>query len=102
MMKKQVLIGAGIVTLIAIMIIMKNTSGKTNIPEWENPTVFQINREKPRAHFFPFESERLAIKGDFRQSKFFETMNGTWKFHLSPTPDKRPKSFYKSDFLHHL
>ena len=98
MMKKQVLIGAGIMTLIAIMIIMKNTSGKTNIPEWENPTVFQINREKPRAHFFPFESERLAIKGDFRQSKFFETMNGTWKFHLSPTPDKRPKSFYKSDF----
>ena len=98
MMKKQVLVGVGILTLVAVMIIMKDPRGKKNAPEWEDPTIYQINRERPRAHFFPFESERLALKGDLSHSKFFESLNGTWKFHFSPSPNKRPKTFYMSDF----
>ena len=98
MMKKQVLVGVGILTLVAVMIIMKDPRRKKNAPEWEDPTIYQINRERPRAHFFPFESERLALKGDLRHSKFFESLNGTWKFHFSPSPNKRPKTFYMSDF----
>ena len=53
-MKNQVLIGAGIFALVAVLIFMKNVSSNKNIPEWENPLIFQVNREEPRAHFFPF------------------------------------------------
>ena len=32
-----------------------------NLPrDWENPAVFQINREAPRAFFIPFSSETDA------------------------------------------
>ena len=97
-MKNQALIGVGIFALVAVLIFMKNVSGNKNIPEWENPLIFQVNREEPRAHFFPFESGRLALKRDFEQSKFFEPLNGVWKFHFSPSPDQRPKSFHEPDF----
>ena len=43
MMKKQVLVGVGILTLVAVMIIMKDPRGKKNAPEWEDPTIYQIN-----------------------------------------------------------
>ncbi len=66
--------------------------------EWEDPTVFQINREPARAHFFPFESEGLALKNDPTQSEYFQSLNGNWKFNFSPTPDERPKNFYKDNF----
>ena len=66
--------------------------------EWEDPTVFQINQEPPRAHFFPYESEAFAQLNDHGQSKYFQSLNGIWKFNFSPNPDGRPKNFYKSNY----
>lgn len=68
------------------------------LAEWEDPSIFQINREPTRAHFFPFESEALAQKNDHTQSKYFQPLNGNWKFNFSPNPDNRPKNFYKSNY----
>ena len=66
--------------------------------EWEDPSVFNINRQLARAHFFPFESEELALKNDPFQSKYFQSLNGDWKFNFSPNPKKRPKNFYKTNY----
>ena len=66
--------------------------------EWEDPTVFQINQEPPRAHFFPYESEALAQLNDHDRSQYFQSLNGNWKFNFSPNPDDRPKNFYKSNY----
>jgi beta-galactosidase len=60
--------------------------------EWEDPTVFQINQEPPRAHFFPYESEALAQLNDHDRSQYFQSLNGNWKFNFSPNPDDRPKT----------
>ena len=66
--------------------------------EWEDPTVFQINQEKPRAHFFPYESEALAIENNPDRSQYFQSLNGEWKFNFSPNPNDREKNFYKANF----
>ena len=66
--------------------------------EWEDPTVFQINQEKPRAHYFPYESEALAIENNPDRSQYFQSLNGEWKFNFSPNPNDREKNFYKANF----
>ncbi len=66
--------------------------------ELEDPTVFQINQEKPRAHFFPYESEALAIENNPDRSQYFQSLNGEWKFNYSPNPNDREKNFYKANF----
>jgi len=66
--------------------------------DWNNLEVLQRNKLDPRASFFYFENEKLAKKGDMKQSEFFKNLNGTWKFHWADQPNERPADFYKSDF----
>ena len=71
---------------------------KTQKTEWEDPSTFQINQEMPRANFFPFESEELALINKPSESKYYLSLNGQWKFNLSSNPKEREKSFYKETF----
>ncbi len=71
---------------------------KPVVNEWENPAVFQINREPARATFLPFADKRSAIADLYQSSPWYSSLNGNWKFQWSPTPDQRPKEFYKTNF----
>ena len=55
-MNKQFIFVFGILVLIGALVFLKKNK-KEPILDWENQTIFQSNREKPRAHFFPFESK---------------------------------------------
>jgi len=66
--------------------------------DWENPEVFQINREPARATFLPYADETSALKDNYTSSPWYFSLNGIWKFSWAPTPDQRPKDFYKTDF----
>ena len=66
--------------------------------EWEDPTIFEINKEPPRAHFFSYESLKLAQENNPVQSIYFQSLNGKWKFNFAKNVEKRPKNFYKSNF----
>lgn len=67
-------------------------------PAWEDPTVFQINKLEPRAHFIPYKTVDQARAKDKWQSPFLQSLNGTWKFNLSQNPSERPYWFFKDDF----
>jgi len=66
--------------------------------DWENPAVNQINREKPRATFFPFEKEVEALAGNREISEYYHNLNGKWSFHFSEKPSVRPFYFFKEDY----
>ncbi len=66
--------------------------------DWENPAVFQINREPARAAFLPYGDDISAIADDYTRSPWFQSLNGKWKFNWSPTPDQRPKNFFETNF----
>ncbi len=68
------------------------------VSDWENPAVFQINREPARATFLPFADVQSAVSDNYSQSPWFSSLNGDWKFQWSPTPYQRPKDFYKTNF----
>ena len=66
--------------------------------DWENPAVFQINKEAPHACFIPFETADQARLDDKWASPFLVSLNGTWKFHLSQNSSERPAWFFKNDY----
>ena len=68
------------------------------MPDWENPTIFSIGKEKAHSTLTPFENFNEAL-GNREDSKYFKNLNGNWKFNWVKTPVERPKEFYKEDFL---
>ena len=57
--------------------------------DWEDNHVLQINREPARAYFIPYAEH----KGDRMVS-----LNGTWQFRWTKTPDERIRDFYRTDY----
>lgn len=60
---------------------------KQTVNDWENPAIFQINREPARATFLPFADKGSAVADIYENSPWFYSLNGNWKFQWSPTPD---------------
>ncbi|WP_299668304.1 glycoside hydrolase family 2 TIM barrel-domain containing protein [uncultured Polaribacter sp.] len=68
-------------------------------PEWENPAVFQINREEPTATFYKYTNPKGALENlDWKNSSLYTSLSGTWKFYYADSVQARPTDFYKSDF----
>ncbi len=75
------------------------TAEKWENPEWENPEIFQINREEATASFYKYEDKENALKNDsWENSSLYQSLNGTWDFYYAENPQKRPSNFYKNDF----
>ena len=67
-------------------------------PEWENESVFQINREPARATFVPFATVEQALKSAATNSPFYRSLNGDWKFNWVARPELRPTNFFETNF----
>ena len=66
--------------------------------EWESVEELSLNKEQPHAYFFSFESVESARKYLPENSQYWQSLNGTWKFHWAPTPDERPADFFKPGY----
>ena len=69
-----------------------------DVPDWENPLVFNQNKEKPHASFIPFDSMEETIENNWDASPFYYSLNGTWKFNWVRKPANRPLNFFKPEF----
>ncbi len=66
--------------------------------DWENPEIFGINKEAPRATAFPYSNKKEALRGNPLLSPYYMSLNGIWKFNWVYKPADRPADFYKTDF----
>ena len=62
--------------------------------EWQDPELLSLNKELPRAYMFPFADKEQAKQVLPGGSSFYQSLDGTWKFHWVPSPEKRPVYFY--------
>ncbi len=67
-------------------------------PDWENPKMFDQNKEESHATLMPFPDMDSALQLNRDESPYYRSLNGTWAFHLSENPDARPKDFYKNNY----
>ena len=63
--------------------------------EWENPRLYEWNKEKPHVPVMPYDTSReaLAAHSD-ADSKWYTSLNGVWKFVYAPTIGASLKNFY--------
>jgi beta-galactosidase len=61
--------------------------------DWENPAVFRINKEAPRATSMPFPTKEGAMTKHRLESPWCKLLNGNWKFHHSGHPARKPAGF---------
>ncbi len=67
-------------------------------PDWENPEIFERNQTLPHTTLMPFETIEQALENNRKTSPYHFTLNGTWKFHLSETPEEAPGDFHLKGF----
>ena len=61
--------------------------------EWQSPEALSLNKEQPRAWGFHFPSEEAARGVLPERGAYWQSLDGTWKFHWCRTPEERAKGF---------
>lgn len=77
----------------------------TSENDWENETIFAINKEPGHTTYVPFPSlESLQKSPSYRkawirpESPRYQLLNGNWKFNWVKQPSERPMDFYKTNY----
>lgn len=71
---------------------------QNNVPDWENPEVFAVNKEETRATSLPYPDDKLALTDDYTASPYYQSLDGMWKFHWVPKITEVPDGFYKENY----
>lgn len=90
----------GLVSL-AIFIVAsfaKATIASEEPNDWENPQIFDINKEPAHNTLMVYADKTAALKGTREASSFYQSLNGWWKFHWANKPADRPIDFFHMDF----
>ncbi|MBE0537412.1 MAG: DUF4981 domain-containing protein [Phycisphaerae bacterium] len=69
-----------------------------DLPDWEDPIMIGLNKEPGHATLMPYDSAEAALSCDRTASKYYQSLNGQWKFNWVKRPADRPVDFYKTDF----
>ena len=86
----RVLLGMGLGVLLGALL---GTGASAQAPEWKDHTVFQVNRQPPRANFFPFRTEAAAWRNDMPSAANYFPLDGLWTFHFITKPADAPAGF---------
>ncbi|MFX1273822.1 MAG: glycoside hydrolase family 2 TIM barrel-domain containing protein [Promethearchaeota archaeon] len=74
---------------------MKNKLKLKN--NWENSRVFGINKEPAHNTLIPHPNIESALVPN-KESIYYQSLNGQWKFHWVKKPAQRPENFYELDY----
>jgi beta-galactosidase len=76
--------------------LLATTFSQTKNNDWENPALYELNKEAPHASFMLFESAQDVVKDDYSRSAFHQSLNGTWKFIYTDKYANRIQDFYRT------
>ncbi len=96
-MKKVILI---ICLLITVSVLFSQEKGfLDNIYHYlENPSVFELNQEDGHTPLIPYKSVDDALINNKKKSPGYLSLNGSWKFHFSETPEGAPRDFFEINY----
>jgi beta-galactosidase len=84
--------------IVLITIFLATATAADDVPDWENPEVFGINKEPPHCTLMPYPDTRTALIGTRKASPYHKSLNGKWKFHWAPNPTDRPRDFFYPNY----
>ncbi len=84
--------------LAILTVLMTATLAAAQQPEWDDVSVLHTGTGKPHATMMVYPASELANTGDRAKSPWFQSLNGSWKFHGSSRPADRPLDFFRPGF----
>lgn len=76
------------VTAAILALMGATTAGAQTMNEWDDPAIFQINRERAHTLELPQQDDDYRT---IEQSPYHMSLNGTWQFQWQGTPDATPQ-----------
>ena len=67
--------------------------------EWQkNPEIYQINRMDAHSVTVPYDTEEMAKRYSIKDSAYYCSLNGNWRFRHVTCPKDAPQNFYQEGF----
>ena len=98
MQRKTTLLVRYVLTVLTTLLWLPASMEAQTMKEWDDVSVFQLNREVSHDLAIPFSSAESAKTLDLTKSPYYLNLNGTWKFHWSGLPTGVPANFYASNY----
>lgn len=91
------MIGRLILSALCITSLLTPVNAQSVNNDWENQSLFEVNKEAPHASFMLYTEKSAVVKDDFTRSPFYQSLNGNWKFNYTAKVADRIKDFYKPE-----
>ena len=86
------------ISLTLLLTVISGSMLIAQVPEWENPEIFGINKEPARATALPYSNATQAIADIYSDSPYYKSLDGIWKFNWNKKPADKPEGFYKDNY----
>ena len=83
---------------ISLCLIAGSLKVAAQAPDWENESIFGINKEATHVIYTPYSNTEQALRDIPSASPYYLTLNGAWKFHWVKQPSDRPLNFFSLAF----
>lgn len=74
----------------------RSISWRRATPYWQDVNVVQVNKEHPRTQFMNYKNREEALEIAFEKSKYYLSLNGTWKFYFVDSYTQLPENITDS------
>ncbi|WP_416349500.1 glycoside hydrolase family 2 TIM barrel-domain containing protein [Proteiniphilum sp.] len=74
----------------------KSISNRRSLPYWQDVNVVKVNKEYPRTQFMTYDNKSEALTIPFEKSKYYLSLNGTWKFYFVDSYKQLPENITDS------
>ena len=84
------------------VVFVSNSQEKTFLSDiysfLENTSVFELNQEEGHTPVIPYMSVNEALINNRKKASGYLSLNGTWKFYFTNTPESTPAGFFSENF----
>lgn len=84
--------------LLSLFLGLNTQVNAQEVPDWENPQVFERNQTSAHATLMPFANQKAALKNERKKSLYFLSLNGNWKFLWAKNLEEAPQNFYNDKY----
>ena len=72
--------------------------GNAQTHEWDDLDICETGTEARHATLWYFQDKQDALELGWKESPFYLSLNGPWKFYWSRKPTERPADFYRPEY----
>ena len=83
------------IILLAVMALCMNVKAQEIADWWNDVSVCEVNKIAPRTNVIPYQDEAGINNLEYRQSPYYQCLNGKWKFNWVDKPADKPRGFFE-------